>query len=49
MNKSEYIIVANDPQDNLDLGTITIKGVSTCKYLGVTFNKQGTSCDEIKE
>ena len=49
MNKSEYIIVGNYVQDNLDLGNITIKGVSTCKYLGVTLNKQGNSSDEIKE
>lgn len=48
-NKCEYLIVGNNTCNTLELEKEQIKGVEKCKYLGVIFNKQGTSNDEIQE
>lgn len=50
MEKSEYMIVGNEYHEDLVLdNTRRIKGVTTCKYLGIILNNQGSSKDEIKE
>lgn len=49
LNKCEYLIIGSDERNNLPLDNGTIKGVEKCKYLGVLFNKQGTSKDEVQE
>lgn len=49
MTKSEYMSVANDNIEDLQLEQGNMRGVHTYKYLGVTFNKKGDSRDEIQE
>lgn len=49
MDKCEYLSVGKDDCNDLILDNISIKGVQKCKYLGVTFNKNGNSKDEIQE
>lgn len=49
LNKCEYLIVGSDECSNLPLDTGMIKDVEKCKYLGVLFNKQGISKDEVQE
>ena len=39
--KLEYMAAGNEDEENMKLGDKNLKGLSTCKYLGVTREKQG--------
>ena len=49
MAKCEYLIVSNEEVKDLKLDVDRIRGAEKSKYLGVIFNQQGSSKDEIQE
>lgn len=47
LKKTEYMVVGDEEMEDLEIGTSTIQNVSSFKYLGVTFSKNGKSTQDV--